>query len=71
MSREQKIKELKQLLGGGAERHLEIILDGKMVSSVQLPVNEWIEENIEGNPRVEITDNECTVEIKKLINGII
>ena len=70
MSREAKLNEIAEILSDKKKKSLEIIQGGKVVDEIQLPSNEWLEENIEGNPGVEITDKECISQLKILINRI-
>ena len=70
MSRAAKLNEIAELLSNQERKSLEIIQGGKVVDEIELPSNEWMEEHIEGNPGVTITDIECVNQIKILIKNL-
>ena len=70
MTREEKLREVFDLLNDADRLSLEIILGEKVMNTIQLPGNEWIENNIKGNLRIEVTDSETGEELKKLINKL-
>ena len=70
MSREEKLREIEELLNDQPPRSLNIKVKGEEVENAQLPISQWFESIIIEEPTVEVSDAKCAKQLKTLITRL-